>query len=137
MTTTARRTNRILIIEEDMTAVELLKDYIAAHGWSAVTARSGDEALRSFTVGMFDLVLVDAELQGEMDSAELTQTLNTLDPSLNIAVMSWPACAAETEEEAEPEFQAPMLWSDIDALLDGRPCPPEQVSPLQAACLAA
>jgi CheY-like chemotaxis protein len=120
MITRPSRSNRILIIEEDPTALELLKDYVAAHGWTSVTARSGDEALRSFSIGMFDLVLADADLREEMTGIELVDTLHEIDPRLNIAMMNWPTCGADSTEESEPEIEAPMAWPDVDALLDGR-----------------
>src|SRR6266849_4841711 len=41
-----RPDNRILVVDDEAPALELLRDYLSSEGYEVVTASSGDEALR-------------------------------------------------------------------------------------------
>jgi len=55
---------RILIIEDDQLIAMIERDYLAANGFEADIAKTGDEGLTMGQTGVYDLILLDLMLPG-------------------------------------------------------------------------
>jgi diguanylate cyclase (GGDEF)-like protein len=55
---------RILVADDDPAALMLMEAALRVAGYSVATARDGDEALRLFHGGRFDLVMLDIDMPG-------------------------------------------------------------------------
>lgn len=55
---------RILIVEDDASNNQMLKDYLESHGYACAQAYSGSEAKLLFSMEEYDLVLLDLMLPG-------------------------------------------------------------------------
>lgn len=56
---TARRANRVLLVEDDAKLALLLQRWLHASGWEVISAGSGDAALVAASTHAFDAVVVD------------------------------------------------------------------------------
>ncbi len=68
---------RILIVEDDAKVAEVIRDALRLEGsgaWEALTARSGEEALRMVEAQPVDLILLDVRLPG-ISGAEVYRRL--------------------------------------------------------------
>jgi DNA-binding response OmpR family regulator len=64
----------ILIVDDEPKIVRLVADYLAAAGFSVLTARSGDEALMRVRTETPDLVVLDLGLPG-LDGLDVTRAI--------------------------------------------------------------
>lgn len=55
---------KILIVEDDASNNQMLKDYLESHGYACDQAYSGSEGKLLFSMGRYDLVLLDLMLPG-------------------------------------------------------------------------
>ena len=55
---------RILVVDDDASILALVADVLGENGMEAVTARSGEEAVRLVEAGEFDLILLDIMMGG-------------------------------------------------------------------------
>ena len=55
---------RILIVEDDASNNQMLKDYLESHGYACSQAYSGSEGKLLFSLEKYDLVLLDLMLPG-------------------------------------------------------------------------
>lgn len=67
---------RILIVEDDLSMAELVRDYLAIHGYEPHIETSGDRGLKQALEGKFDLVLLDLMLPG-IDGFEICRRLRS------------------------------------------------------------
>jgi signal transduction histidine kinase/CheY-like chemotaxis protein len=75
LTTGARASARILVVEDEhLVALDILQ-VVARLGHRSVVAYSGEEAIRKGTATPFDLVLMDVKLKGSMDGIEAAQKI--------------------------------------------------------------
>jgi CheY-like chemotaxis protein len=123
--TTPAKPPRALVIDNDPCICRLLTRHLGGQGWTTVTTSSYSQALELITKGMFDLVLIDAELGDAIGGEEAAQTILELDPDINLTMMSEVSSNADWLERI---FIGPLLgnslkWSKIDALLASRPHP--------------
>jgi DNA-binding response OmpR family regulator len=65
---------RILIVDDEPKIVRLVVDYLEDGGFSAVTARTGDEALMRVRTDAPDLVILDLGLPG-LDGLDVTRAI--------------------------------------------------------------
>jgi PAS domain S-box-containing protein len=80
---------RILVVDEDPDARQLLKKLLEQHGAEVVEAVSGSEARLEVGLRRFELVLVDLTLPG-MDGYNLVAALKQLQPGMAaVAVSAW------------------------------------------------
>ncbi len=69
---------RILVVEDDPFIGLDIKQQIEQFGWEAHgPIASADEAKKTLAVGKFDLVLLDVELEGVEDGADIAAYINT------------------------------------------------------------
>lgn len=55
---------KILIVEDDASNNQMMKDYLESHGYACVQAYSGNEGKLLFSMERYDLVLLDLMLPG-------------------------------------------------------------------------
>ena len=65
---------RVLIVDDDVKTVELVKLYLNRDGYRVITAYDGTEALRQAREGHPDLIVLDIMLPG-IDGLEICRTL--------------------------------------------------------------
>lgn len=78
---------RILVIDDEPPVLQQVQDFLFRKGHRAVTARSGDEALRALLDGEFDAVLTDVRMPG-MDGVMVMHEIKKLRPKLPVIMMS-------------------------------------------------
>jgi diguanylate cyclase (GGDEF)-like protein/PAS domain S-box-containing protein len=62
--TTATTPSRILVVDDDLTALLLMEAALRKAGYDVVTAPDGASALAAFGAGHFDLVMLDVDMPG-------------------------------------------------------------------------
>lgn len=67
---------RILIVEDDLSMAELVRDYLTIHNYEPHIETSGDRGLKRALEGKFDLVLLDLMLPG-IDGFEICRRLRS------------------------------------------------------------
>ena len=68
---------KILIVEDELVTVELIRDVLQNRGYSIVgDAANGDEALALIERHRPDLIMMDITIKGEIDGIELTRIVN-------------------------------------------------------------
>lgn len=55
----------LLVVDDDMTILEFLQEYLASHGYQVATALDGAGMRRAMAAGSVDLVLLDVNLPGQ------------------------------------------------------------------------
>jgi CheY-like chemotaxis protein len=78
---------RILIIDDDNQARQVLRQKLERAGYEVVEARDGDEGLQRYRVTPVDLVITDI-LMPEKEGLEVIRELRRADPELKIIAIS-------------------------------------------------
>ena len=78
---------RVLVVEDDSTTQALLTKYLQQRGHSVVVAASGEDAVKMFTPGIFDCLLVDYWLPG-FDGIECIKRVRKVDDRVGIIVVT-------------------------------------------------
>ncbi len=68
----------ILLVEDDPTLADLEAEILTAHGYTVVTAHSGEQAITTLRRSIPDLVVLDLELTGNIQGWNVLQELRTL-----------------------------------------------------------
>lgn len=80
---------RILVVEDEVAVLEVLKVTLAKAGYEIQTASSGDEALAIFESDhAFDLLLTDIVMPGTLQGTSLAKALRESFPELRVVFMS-------------------------------------------------
>jgi DNA-binding response OmpR family regulator len=66
---------RVLIVEDEADALELLRDWTEAQGWSVRTARTGHTALEVGRIFKPDIVITDYTLEGDINGLDVIEGL--------------------------------------------------------------
>ena len=120
---------RILIVDDYLAELELMKEILDYEGYQTVTARSGEEALQ-LNCGDFDLLLTDIVMPN-MGGLELIQVFRQLSPNtVPVLITGFPSI--ETARAADEQgiydyivkpFDRHMFCSAVSAALK-RKCNP-------------
>lgn len=78
---------RALVVEDDASIRNLLRDFLAVAGITADLVPCGRDAIETFSAGAYDLVLTDYTMPG-MTGLELAHALRRLDPAVPIAIVT-------------------------------------------------
>ncbi len=123
------RGKRILLVEDEATVRSCLRLMLEMDGHHVTEAGDGAEALGSFTIGQFDLVITDFEMP-VMRGNELAVGIKRLAPSMPILMIS--ASARARREAGNPvdallskPFMVNELRCEVRKLLSARPEPSE------------
>ncbi|MBT6563466.1 MAG: response regulator [Candidatus Scalindua sp.] len=90
--------NKILIVDDEVKACELLKRYLQAKGHDAVTAGNGIEALEKLNDGPVDLIITDI-LMPHMDGFQLCRECKTNEKLRYIPFLFYTATYVSRQDE--------------------------------------
>ncbi len=93
-----RRSFRILVVDDELSVRDSLKEWLEAEGFSAAMAASGPEALAALEAEPFHLMLLDIKMPG-MDGVEVLERAKRMRPALDVVMMTAYA-TVETAVEA-------------------------------------
>jgi two-component system response regulator AtoC len=79
---------RVLIVDDDPAVCGMLRTFLDARGYNAITAASADEALRRFHSDHPDAVLLDMVIPGSMDGLGTLAALKKIDPDVPVIAIS-------------------------------------------------
>ncbi|MGA2332944.1 MAG: response regulator [Syntrophales bacterium] len=97
MTVLSERRKRVLVVDDDEVIRELLTDYLNMFGYEVVCAVNGQEAVRKYTKGHFDIVLSDL-VMSPMDGLELLGEIRKMDPeAIFIMITGYPSINSAME----------------------------------------
>jgi PAS domain S-box-containing protein len=118
-----RRTGRILIVDDETELLDISVSYLAARGYTAVSAHGGKEALDLLSKeGPVDVLITDIVMGGGMDGMELAQQAHSLYPAMRIIYSSgFPADALSTRSLPLADslvLQKPYRLSELGASID-------------------
>jgi CheY-like chemotaxis protein len=111
-------TEKILIVDDEPTIVQLGEKILTALGYKTLTACSGDEACRIFqeSTGEIDLVILDFVMPG-MSGEETFHRLREIDPHVRVLLSS--GYSQEDEPQAlidqgiQGFIQKPYVMKDL------------------------
>lgn len=86
---------RILLVEDDETALEVFKEALTEYDYEVVTARNGEDALQKARLEAFDLVVTDIRMPGT-DGLQALEEVKALHPDTKSIVVTGYASEAET-----------------------------------------
>jgi DNA-binding response OmpR family regulator len=120
----------LLIVDDEEMLVELLHRLVTRHGFTALSALSGTEALGVFEAnrGQIDLVITDL-MMPDMDGKQLAQELLRRDPTIRILISTGYSEPTDITYLLEAgargvvmkPYQADRLFKAIDAALSDEP----------------
>ena len=86
---------RILLVEDDETALEVFREALTEYEYEVVTARNGEDALQKARQQSFDLVVTDIRMPGT-DGLQALEEVKALNPETKSIVVTGYASEAET-----------------------------------------
>ena len=84
---------RILVVDDEPDAVELLQEFLTAKGYEVITAADGEEALRKVKEDRPHLILLDVRMP-KMNGLEVLRRVRQIDHEIGIIMVT-----AVSEEE--------------------------------------
>jgi PAS domain S-box-containing protein len=110
------RQRTVLAVDDESTVLALARDILELHGYKALTARNGDEALKIYRANPVDLVLLDLTMP-VMGGLDCLREILKLDPRARVIVSSG-FSAESTVDEVLDEGALDYVQKpyDIDAL---------------------
>ena len=103
---------RILVVDDEPDAVELLQEFLEAKGYEVLTATSGEEALRTVREERPHLILLDVRMPG-MNGLEVLRHVRQIDQEAGVIMVT-----AVSEEETGREALALGAFDYIVKPLD-------------------
>jgi len=88
----------ILIVEDNQTNAQLLKDVLVIKGYEVFIVTNGDDALASMEASKPDLVLMDVQLPG-MDGYEVTRKMRENPQTKELPVIAVTAYALKGDKK--------------------------------------
>jgi CheY-like chemotaxis protein len=78
---------RVLVVDDEPDAVELLREFLAGKGYDVVTAASGPEAVERFKADRPHLVLLDVRMQG-MSGLDVLRAIRQTDQEAGVIMVT-------------------------------------------------
>ena len=103
---------RVLVVDDEPDAVELLQEFLAAKGYDVLTATGGEEALRIVREERPHLILLDVRMPG-MNGLEVLRHVRKIDQEVGVIMVT-----AVSEEETGREALALGAFDYIVKPLD-------------------
>jgi len=88
----------ILVVEDNKTNAQLLKDVLGVRGYKVDIVMNGDDALKTLDVTHPDIILMDVQLPG-MDGLEVTRILKNNPKTRDIPVIAITAYALKGDRD--------------------------------------
>jgi signal transduction histidine kinase len=83
----SERSLRVVVVDDDPVALDVVSKYLIADGHHVVPAASGREAVRAFRTGPFDLILTDQGMPG-MTGVQLGRFIKATTANLPVILMT-------------------------------------------------
>lgn len=103
---------RVLVVDDEPDAVELLQEFLSAKGYEVITASDGEEALRKVKEERPHLVLLDIHME-KMGGLEVLRQLREIDKEVGVIMVT-----AVNEEEIGRQAMALGAFDYIIKPLD-------------------
>ncbi len=78
---------RVLIVDDEPDAVELLKEFLAAKGYDTLTASNGEDALRLVKTERPHLILLDVRMP-KMNGLEVLRQVRQIDQEVGVIIVT-------------------------------------------------
>ena len=78
---------RVLVVDDEPDAVELLQEFLTSKGYEVVTAFNGDEALRKVKAERPHLVLLDVRMPG-MNGLDVLRKVREFDQEVGVIMVT-------------------------------------------------
>lgn len=88
---------KILIVEDEKALASAYQTILQAHGYEALVANDGEEALKIVEQGLPDLILLDMKMP-KMDGLEFLRHMEKVAPQARVIVFSNQDVQAEIDE---------------------------------------
>jgi len=92
-----KKPNHILIVDDEKSMRDFLKEYLNEYGYEVTCAANGQEALQIYQQGHFDVILSDL-LMKPMDGLELLNNIKEINPNaIFIIITGYPSIKTSIE----------------------------------------
>lgn len=111
---------RILIVDDEVKILGLLKAYCETRGHDAVTTPDGEEALKLVVNHKPELLLLDLSLKGKLNGKDILPEAKRLLPQIKVIVLSGLIEAQEEELSrlgASAFLRKPIQLDELDRLV--------------------
>jgi DNA-binding NtrC family response regulator len=108
---------RILVVDDDPDAVDLLKELLTGEGHEIDTASDGDSALESFRAAAFDLVISDVRMPGKHGFSLLEEVRSRQEEVPVILITGFPSQQAVLDSVYRGAYAYVEKPFDIDYLV--------------------
>ena len=118
---------RILIVDDEVKILGLLKSYFEVHGHEAQTTPDGDAALKLIAEYKPELLLLDLSLKGKLNGKDILQEAQRLLPTIKVIVLSGLLEAQEDELTrlgASGFLRKPIQLDELGQLVENVTSPP-------------
>ena len=78
---------KVLVVDDEPEAVELLVEFLSSKGYEVLTATSGEEALRRVREDRPHLVLLDIRMP-KMSGLEVLKRIREIDPEMGVIMVT-------------------------------------------------
>jgi DNA-binding response OmpR family regulator len=78
---------RVLIVDDEPDAVELLKEFLAAKGYDTMTASNGEDAIRLVKAERPHLILLDVRMP-KMNGLEVLRQVRQIDQEVGVIIVT-------------------------------------------------
>ena len=82
------KTLRVLIVEDDPVALDLLKIPLERRYKKVVTAKKGETALKHFKNEVIDIIITDVKLDGKLDGIGMAKQMRKINPNIPVIFMT-------------------------------------------------
>jgi DNA-binding NtrC family response regulator len=92
-----KKTNRILIVDDEENIRQILTEYLKDFGYEVICAVNGEEALQIYRKGYFDIILSDLVMR-PMDGLDLLREIKKVEPdAIFIMITGYPSIESALE----------------------------------------
>jgi DNA-binding NtrC family response regulator len=111
---------RVLVVDDEKSILQLLREALTHWGYQVVTAQSGQEALEALKTGEFQVAMTDIRMP-DMSGLDVLREIKKVDESIEVVVMTgYPAISTAVEalkEGAYDYLSKPLILDELHHLM--------------------